>query len=180
MSTDNYAKFISEQLHKENVRGLRDVEINEELELVAEEFDDIVEAVIDILAEDIENLQELSPELKARYVKKAGNQLFKAAYRASRDAPAPEQGKTNRNTPVFTTDRRIKGHKDAKTIDKREAGINRAAKHGVSKMSGDHIKYAGFEAGHDIHTQRRAKVAKHIRDAKFRVKQAVDATKPSK
>ena len=79
MSTDNYAKFISEQLHKENVRGLRDIEINEELELVAEEFDDIVEAVIDILAEDIENLQELSPELKARYVKKAGNQLFKAA-----------------------------------------------------------------------------------------------------
>lgn len=30
-----------------------------------------------------------------------------------------------------------------------EAIINRAAKHGMSKMSGDHIKYAGFEAGHD-------------------------------
>jgi hypothetical protein len=178
--TDNYVKFISEQVHKEKVRGFTDVTIAENVEFESEEFDSIVEAVIDALAEDIQDLQELSPELKARYVKKAGSQLFKAAYRAAKDAPMDDRGRTSRNTPVSTKDYRIKDHKNVKTIDKREAGINRAAKHGghMTKMVGDGVKYAGFEAGHDIHTQRRRKVAKHIDDARFEIKKAVAGTKP--
>jgi hypothetical protein len=168
--TDNYVKFISEQVHKEKVRGFTNVSVNEDLEFESEEFDSIVEAVIDALAEDIQDLQELSPELRDRYIKKAGSQLFKAAYRAARDKPGSH---TKKNTPIFTSD--VKGHKDVKTINKREAGITRAAKAGgLSRAGGSaaNIKYSGFEAGHDINTQRRNKVADHIDNAKHAVKMA--------
>ena len=100
MSTDNYAKYISEQVRKEKVHGFTNVAINEDVELTTEEFDDIVEAVIDALAEEIQDLQELSPELKARYVKKAGSQLFKAAYRAARDQPGEHK---KNDAPAFTS-----------------------------------------------------------------------------
>jgi hypothetical protein len=179
MSVDKYAKFISEQQKSMVNAGLANP-IKENIEFESKEFDDIVEMVIDALAEDVQDLQELSPELKARYVKKAGSQLFKAAYRAAKDAPMDDRGRTSRNTPVSTRDHRIKGHKDAKTIDKRISGINKAAKHGgvMTKMAGQGISHAGFEAGHDIHTQRRSKVAKHIGDAKFEIKKAAAGTKP--
>lgn len=180
MSTDNYVKFISEQVKQEKVRGFTDVTINEDLEFESEEFNNIVEMVIDILSEEIQDLQELSPELKSRYVKKAGSQLFKAAYRAAKDAPMDDRGRTSRNTPVSTSDHRIQGHKDVKTINKRISGINKAAKHGgvMTKMAGQGISHAGFEAGHDIHTQRRSKVAKHVGNAKDEIKKAVAGTKP--
>lgn len=116
MSTDIYAKFISEQVHKENVRGLRDIEINEESELASEEFNDIIEAVIDTLAEEIEDLQELSPELKSRYLHKAVANIQRRGIRSGRT-----------------------GEKDPK-IAKRVSGVAKAG--GDADQAKDTAKYA--------------------------------------
>jgi predicted transcriptional regulator len=116
MSTDNYVKYISEQVHKEKVRGFKDIAINEDLQFDSEEFDDIVEAVIDALAEDVQDLQELSPELKSKYLHKAVANIQKRGIRSGRT-----------------------GEKDPK-IAKRVAGVAKAG--GSEDKAKDTAKYA--------------------------------------
>jgi hypothetical protein len=116
LMTDNYVKFISEQVHKEKVRGFTDVTINEDLEFESEEFNDIVEAVIDALAEDIQDLQELSPDTLKSYRHKAVANIQKRGIRSGRT-----------------------GEKDPK-IAKRVAGVAKAG--GSKDKAKDTAKYA--------------------------------------
>lgn len=83
MSTDIYAKFISEQVHKENVRGLRDIEINEDLEITSEEYIDMLHVYIENLEshfeeEDLQQIQELSQDTLKSYAAKAAASQKKA------------------------------------------------------------------------------------------------------
>ena len=127
MSTDNYVKFISEQVKQEKVRGFTDVTINEDLEFESEEFDDIVEAVIDALAEDIQDLQELSPDTLKSYRHKAVANIQRRGIRSGRT-----------------------GEKDPK-IAKRVKGVGRAG--GSEDQAKDTAKYAkqyGKQASKDM------------------------------
>lgn len=127
MSTDNYVKFISEQVKQEKVRGFTDVTINEDLEFESEEFDDIVEAVIDALAEDIQDLQELSPDTLKSYRHKAVANIQRRGIRSGRT-----------------------GEKDPK-IAKRVKGVAKAG--GSEHQAKDTAKYAkqyGKQASKDM------------------------------
>lgn len=72
MSTDIYAKFISEQINKEKVRGIRDGSLHEELELTLEDYVDMLHAYIENLeshfeTEDLQQIQELSVDKLRAY-----------------------------------------------------------------------------------------------------------------
>jgi hypothetical protein len=65
MSTENYVKFISEQVHKEKVRGFTDVTIGENLELTSEDYINMLHMYIEDLEsrfepEDLQQIQEVS------------------------------------------------------------------------------------------------------------------------
>jgi hypothetical protein len=79
MSTDIYANFISEQVHKEKVRGIRDIEITEELELTSEDYINMLHMYIEALEGHFEakDLQEISDTLRQNYVKKSKADLNK-------------------------------------------------------------------------------------------------------
>jgi hypothetical protein len=116
MSIDNYVKFISEQQKSMVNAGLAANQINENVEFESEEFDNIVEAVIDALAEDVQDLQELSPELKSKYLHKAVANIQKRGIRSGRT-----------------------GEKDPK-IAKRVSGVAKAG--GNADQAKDTAKYA--------------------------------------
>jgi len=100
---------------------------NENVELNTEEFDDIVEAVIDVFIEEIEDLQELSPELKSKYLHKAVANIQRRGIRSGRT-----------------------GEKDPK-IAKRVAGVGKAG--GREDQAKDTAKYAkqyGRQASKDM------------------------------
>lgn len=84
MSTEKYVKFISEQQKKMINNGLA----ADKYQNTDNEFDDIIEAVIDSLAEEIEDLQELSPELKSRYLHKAVANIQRRGIKSGRTGNA--------------------------------------------------------------------------------------------
>lgn len=94
MSTEKYVKFISEQQKNMINNGLA----NYKYQNTDNEFDDIIEAVIDSLSEEIEELQELSPELKSRYRNKAVANIQRRGIKA---------GRTGNNDPKIAN--RVKG-----------------------------------------------------------------------
>ena len=119
MSTDNYVKYISEQVNKEKVRGFTDIAINEGLELTSEDYINMLHMYIEDLEshfedEDLQQIQELSKGTLGSYIKKAGdNKAYhdRAAGRGiASDGDADE----------------IESHLDKS--DNRKAGINRAVK----------------------------------------------------
>jgi len=93
-----------------------DSRINENVGFDTEEFDDIIEAVMDALAEDIQDLQELSPELKSKYLHKAVANIQRRGIRSGRT-----------------------GEKDLK-IAKRVSGVAKAG--GSEHQAKDTAKYA--------------------------------------
>jgi hypothetical protein len=121
MSTENYAKYISEQVYKEKVRGFKDIRINEGLELTSEDYINMLHMYIEDLeshfkAEDLQQIQELSKGTLGRYINKASTQKGQHDYAAGKAMGGED-------------------HDDAEThmdkSDKRKAGINRA----VSKLT---------------------------------------------
>ena len=93
-----------------------DSRINENVGFDTEEFGDIIEAVMDALAEDIQDLQELSPELKSKYLHKAVANIQRRGIRSGRT-----------------------GEKDLK-IAKRVSGVAKAG--GSEHQAKDTAKYA--------------------------------------
>lgn len=83
MSVDSYAKFISEQQKSLVNNGLAEekIEYND-----YDEYADLIEAVIESLAEDIVDLQELSPETKKSYLHKATANLQRRALKHGRES----------------------------------------------------------------------------------------------
>jgi len=84
MSTENYVKYISEQVHKEKVRGLRDIAINEGLELTSEDYINMLHMYIEDLEsrfepEDLQQIQELSQGTMKSYAAKAAVSRDKSA-----------------------------------------------------------------------------------------------------
>lgn len=82
--TDNYVKFISEQVHKEKVRGFKDIAINEGLELTSEDYINMLHMYIEDLEshfedEDLQQIQELSQNTMKSYASKAATSRDKAA-----------------------------------------------------------------------------------------------------
>ena len=125
MSVDKYVKFISEQQKSMVNAGF--AEAVENVEFESEEFDDIIEAVMDALAEDIQDLQELSPELKSKYLHKAVANIQRRGIRSGRT-----------------------GEKDLK-IAKRVSGVAKAG--GSEDQAKDTAKYAkqyGRQASKDM------------------------------
>jgi hypothetical protein len=83
MSTDNYVKYISEQVHKEKVRGFKDIAINEGLELTSEDYINMLHMYIEDLEshfedEDLQQIQELSQGTMKSYAAKAATSQKKA------------------------------------------------------------------------------------------------------
>lgn len=76
MSTDNYVKYISEQVNKEKVRGFTDVALDEGVELTSEDYINMLHMYIEDLeshfeAEDLQQIQELSKDTLDSYKSKA-------------------------------------------------------------------------------------------------------------
>lgn len=101
---------------RDDMYKITNVSVNEDLEFESEEFDDIVEAVIDVFIEEIEDLQELSPELKSKYLHKAVANIQRRGIRSGRT-----------------------GEKDPK-IAKRVKGVAKAG--GSEDQAKDTAKYA--------------------------------------
>lgn len=83
MSTDNYVKYISEQINKEKVRGFTDITISEGLNLTSEDYIDMLHMYIEDLeshfeAEDLQQIQELSQDTMKSYAAKAAVSRKKA------------------------------------------------------------------------------------------------------
>lgn len=84
MSTDNYVKYISEQVNKEKVRGFTDIAINEDLELTSEDYINMLHMYIEDLEshfedEDLQQIQELSQDTLKSYASKAATSKAKSA-----------------------------------------------------------------------------------------------------
>ena len=82
--TDNYVKFISEQVHKEKVRGFKDIAINEGAELTSEDYVDMLHMYIEDLEshfedKDLQQIQELSKNTLRNYVSKRADQTALAS-----------------------------------------------------------------------------------------------------
>lgn len=104
MSTDIYAKFISEQINKEKVRGLRNGSLREELELTLEDYVDMLEAYIENLeshfeTEDLQQIQELSKKTLRSFVDKRASQRDLASHDIVRKNIAAASGVKPRNKP---------------------------------------------------------------------------------
>ena len=74
--TDNYVKFISEQVKQEKIRGFKDIAINEGLELASEDYINMLHMYIEDLEacfedEDLQQIQELSQDTLKSYASKA-------------------------------------------------------------------------------------------------------------
>jgi hypothetical protein len=84
MSTENYVKYISEQVHKEKVRGFTDATINEDVELTSEDYINMLHMYIEDLEsyfedEDLQQIQELSQDTMKSYAAKAAVSRDKSA-----------------------------------------------------------------------------------------------------
>lgn len=76
MSTENYVKYISEQISKEKVRGFTDLAINEGLDLTSEDYINMLHMYIEDLEarfedEDLQQIQEISQDTMKSYAAKA-------------------------------------------------------------------------------------------------------------
>ena len=123
------------------------------------------------IEEEVEQLDELSPQTKASYVKKAGRQLAAKAFKAARDKRQP--GQKDKHGPAFSD--HVKDHPNHDTIVKREKGIDRATK----SNSSWHITSSGLDAGHSRDTQkgRMGKSKRHLDAAKDKVSAAAKSVK---
>jgi len=124
--------------------------------------------------EEVERLDELSPQTKASYVQKAGRQLAAKAFKAARDKRQP--GQKDKDGPAFSS--HVKDHPNHATIAKREKGIDRATK---SKGSW-RITSSGLDAGHSRDSQkgRMGKSKSHLDAAKDKVSAAAKKIKEEK
>ena len=150
MSTDIYANFISEQVHKEKVRGIRDIEITEELELTSEDYINMLHMYIEALEGHFEakDLQEISDTLRQNYVKKSKADLNKnwkkAGYHYDKADDAEDSSKEANHY--------ASGDKAMKNLAKREVGQHMAAKKlgtnfkrkTTSTYDNDHLERRGY------------------------------------
>ena len=127
--TDNYVKFISEQVHKEKVRGFTDVAIDEGVELTSEDYINMLHMYIEDLEsyfedEDLQQIQELSQGTMKSYAAKSKTDLNKnwkkAGYHYNKADDAEDSSKEAKHYDS--------GDKAMKNVAKREVGQHMAAK----------------------------------------------------
>jgi hypothetical protein len=151
--TDNYVKYISEQVHKEKVRGFKDIAINEGLELTSEDYINMLHMYIEDLEshfedEDLQQIQELSQNTMKSYVNKSKADLNKnwkkAGYHYNKADDAEDSSKEAKHY--------ASGDKAMKNVRKREVGQHMAAKKlgtkfkrkTTSTYDSDHLERRGY------------------------------------
>lgn len=153
MSTDNYVKYISEQVNKEKVRGFTDIAINESLELTSEDYINMLHMYIEDLEsyfedEDLQQIQELSQGTMKSYAAKSKTDLNKnwkkAGYHYNKADDAEDSSKEAKHYDS--------GDKAMKNVAKREVGQHMAAKKlgtnfkrkTTSTYDNDHLERRGY------------------------------------